>query len=1203
MYGAGRGRGRIGAVVAATALALALPAAAGPMPSWQPLDRPWGTEGLKGIGLGADGGLVVVTDTALWRAEPGGRVLTPDRRYRPPPLLPSTRVAFVPGTDELWVAEARRALRWRDGEWEEHPTTQVAPYALAFSGPDDGWIGGQNNIVERWDGRRWTPVRDPALPDVATDSALDIAPVGRGEAWLALENSPILHDTGGPLAPLPPLPDGAQVGGGLGSLSHRLCALPDGRVAFVQGDLYLWDGAGWGRIGAPGPVRLCAVDGEGQLWAAGLDGLLVRLEGGQLVRASVPNSASMSGVVFDGQGVGFALTSVDLLRTSPASEFQFHAVAPTGGIDDGGKTDHALFMALDRDPHPDLLLVTWPDDVRLFRNGGDWTFTDASEAAGIGGGIGQEGVVEACDLDGDGASEVLTWWRGEQQLHQYRNLGDGRFEEASPPGPAGAGPVTVEDLDCADLDGDGDLDVYVTCIYDDGQRPAPNLVYENRGAGRLRGVLPATRGLGGWRDWTFQSAFVDLDGDAFSELVSSVLWSRRSRVLRRLPDGRWEDATADVGLGVTAPWGNVSLPADLDGDGDFDLLMLESRGRSRFYRNDGGRLVDLPLLDGRPLTSRPSADQDALSGAAIDLDGDRDVDLLLRDPRAGARVLLNDGGLRLRDVSADAGLPVRGVRSVALADVDADGDPDLYVGRGNRYRNQLMENPRRGEGRSVRLGSLRSSVAGATVELLDQDGQLLQLLRYPDSGLGVLLAAPTGDGERLRVRLSDGTTRELPAPGPGASTLQLERGPGRLLLAARRSLHRRIAWADRDDELLRGILALLGLALVVTLARRRGTIWLSRPKYGLALLGAYAGLALATAPLAAPWRSVGLAAWLLGLAGLTWLDRRLSRLRRATWVAHFRLERNLGSGAAGTVWLARDTARNRTVALKILHPELTEKDFAPERFRREAEVGARFRHRNLVEVYEYGECQVFDGDRPRGARYLSMEYVDGRSLRAWLRERSQIPLGQACRIAVAVLRGLAAIHEAGVVHRDLKPDNVMISAGGRVKVTDYGLARGPGIATLTASTDIVGTLAYMAPEQARSPRPTAAADLWAVGVMLYEMLAGRRPYVADEALALVFLILNEDPPGLEELGVRLPGPVAAAIRRAMERDVERRWPAAADFSRVLEPYADPEVSTRLLSSARGQQEEPAGWRQALEQQTTAGGPPGLELPKAEPSDD
>src|ERR1700728_3259812 len=220
----------------------------------------------------------------------------------------------------------------------------------------------------------------------------------------------------------------------------------------------------------------------------------------------------------------------------------------------------------------------------------------------------------------------------------------------------------------------------------------------------------------------------------------------------------------------------------------------------------------------------------------------------------------------------------------------------------------------------------------------------------------------------------------------------------------------------------------------------------------------------------------------------------------------YHVRSRIAHGGMATVYLATDTRLDREVALKVMHADLArDADFVA-RFIGEAKSVAKLSHPNIVGVYDQGS----DGQY----LYLAMEYVPGRTLRELLRERGWLPWPEALAVMDPVLAALAAAHQAGIVHRDVKPENVLITADGRVKVVDFGLARASAAGGNTRAGMILGSVSYLAPEQVTGALTDARTDVYAAGIMLFEMLTGRVPFSGESPLAVAYAHVNSDvPPG------------------------------------------------------------------------------------------
>ena len=257
----------------------------------------------------------------------------------------------------------------------------------------------------------------------------------------------------------------------------------------------------------------------------------------------------------------------------------------------------------------------------------------------------------------------------------------------------------------------------------------------------------------------------------------------------------------------------------------------------------------------------------------------------------------------------------------------------------------------------------------------------------------------------------------------------------------------------------------------------------------------------------------------------------------------YRVESHLAHGGMATVYLGTDTRLDRTVALKIMHAELANDEDFVRRFVAEARSVAKLSHPNVVTVYDQGA----DGR----TLYLAMEYVPGRTLRDLLHERTRLRPREALDIIEGVLSGLAAAHGAGIAHRDVKPENVLLGPAQSIKVADFGLARLLSDVTHTKSGLLIGTAAYLAPEQVAGGRADFRTDVYATGIMLFELLTGRQPFTGDTPLAVAYRHVNEVVPAPSSLIPGLPPALDSLVALATSRDPDLRPADAGQFLRAI----------------------------------------------------
>ncbi|MGC9542044.1 protein kinase domain-containing protein [Streptomyces sp. UG1] len=267
---------------------------------------------------------------------------------------------------------------------------------------------------------------------------------------------------------------------------------------------------------------------------------------------------------------------------------------------------------------------------------------------------------------------------------------------------------------------------------------------------------------------------------------------------------------------------------------------------------------------------------------------------------------------------------------------------------------------------------------------------------------------------------------------------------------------------------------------------------------------------------------------------------------RALAGGRYQLRDLLGQGGMASVHLAYDSVLDRQVAVKTLHTELGREQAFRERFRREAQAVAKLTHTNIVSVFDTGEDTVDDMTTP----YIVMEYIEGRPLSSVfdedVRQLGAMPADKALKITADVLAALEISHEMGLVHRDIKPGNVMLNKRGVVKVMDFGIARAmqSGVTSMTQTGMVVGTPQYLSPEQALGRSVDARSDLYSVGIMLFQLVTGRLPFDADSPLAIAYAHVQEEPVAPSSINRALPPAVDALVSRALKKNPNERFPSA-----------------------------------------------------------
>ena len=269
----------------------------------------------------------------------------------------------------------------------------------------------------------------------------------------------------------------------------------------------------------------------------------------------------------------------------------------------------------------------------------------------------------------------------------------------------------------------------------------------------------------------------------------------------------------------------------------------------------------------------------------------------------------------------------------------------------------------------------------------------------------------------------------------------------------------------------------------------------------------------------------------------------------------YEVKKRIGVGGMADVYRAFDRLEGRDVAVKILKNEYTKNDEFLQRFKNESKAIAVLSHPNIVKVYD-----VSFGDR---IQYIVMEYIDGITLKEYISHQHVIPWKEAVHFTVQILQALQHAHEKGIVHRDMKPQNIMLLQDGSIKVTDFGIARFSNNETRTMTDKAIGSVHYIAPEQARGDNTDGKADIYSVGVMLYEMLTGKLPFDADSAVSVAIMQMQSDPKPLREINDKIPEGIEEITLRAMRKDPKQRYANAGEMLEAIEIFRhNPSVSFR-----------------------------------------
>ncbi len=1021
----------------------------------------------------------------------------------------ASRAALV-----LLVAAGPAAAGAPTERWEALAPPSARPIVDVVGAPDGLWVVDEAGGAWRLDGDAWSVVA------TAPGGRWDGVAVGSGAAWLWQDEPPQARPlVDGVWGPAEAIGDAPLTGLAIDRAGRAYASASEGVVwARAASRWVALGGRGRGRSVWPGPFGVFVGTETGLVAFDGADATLTTEwpAGGMLELLATADGVPLLGHTrltawVDGAFVPLGHGRVEQLVCAGSSCW---ARGPDGWLDhlkievEGGAATATVIGSAPPTPSPPLRLaavggsaVALLRDRSLVRTAPEpgVALVDASDRARLGLG-GERAGGAAGDLDGDGLDDVLLF--GPEAVTYLQRGGAlvpvglvGLDAEAL----AGAESVAV-----CDVDGNGRADVIA---WTGGRlrllRSLPGRFVDGSARSGLDAVAPGKEigaiGRIGCDD-------VDADGDL--DLLVAGRFASRSWLLRNDGVGSFspvDDPLLNADGHVTAE----IVAADLDGDGHRDLVFGDQLV-------GGGALVRGPVTAPTAWPTPPGAAGWADRALRADLDANGVDDVALVDRRVGLRWLVGDPPAVVDAPSASWG----GGPAVAVAvDLTRDGAADLVAcGSGEGRPCRLWASNQRGpRDASVALPLLGLTHAGPAI---DAGPRVLDLIAFDLAG--------DGDADLLAVR--QGPDLVLESVGPSVAPAAAWRGPG---------LWRRVWWMTALDGAVLGLGA-VGLIGVVVWARRRGVVGGVGSARG-GLVGAAALVAgwLVVAEWAAAWRvgvpvvveGLAVVAAVVGVAG--------ARRRAARRVGGYRLERLLGAGGMGRVYVAVDEVSGARLALKLVNAELLDDPDDRALFQREAEIGARVEDPRLVRIHGWGEWTVVVDGQPRPTAYLVMDLVHGATVRELLTARGALPVPEAVAIVREVALGVAALHRVGIVHRDLKPENVMVCDDGSVRVMDFGAARGVGEGRATGR-HVLGTLGYLPPEQARGGPVTGTADVFALGVTLYELIAGRRPNVVGAELT--------------PLADRLPAPIWALLVAATHPQPERR-PDAQGFADLLAPFA------------------------------------------------
>ncbi len=1018
------------------------------------------------------------------------------------------------------------------------------------------WMVGQQGHILYYDGAKWIETESPLIHkervNVYDGDLNDIAMTSVRSGWAVGRNGIIIR---------------YQFG------RWTKVESPTGQT--LQKIAMLNDSTGW-AVGNSGTILRCTnfrwenfrtdvreqfssvtVIDDQQAWIVGNNSTLLSFDGirwnqDESIKQYDDFFADIS-VVKDTSGVlhMWIIGNQGIYTTSQSLGFSFTDITNQSGLRRTGKL--GIFLNSDNNSLPDLLVANDGGSSMIYSNAGGGRFTDITTDAGLVQSPKDAVAFAVGDVNEDGEEDIF-------QLIDHRSfalyLGSSfgayrDFTERSQLQFDEIPPLTPISAKFIDLNYDGHLDLYIS-NYDHADQ-----VFSGDGTGRFQRVTAETGIAKILNHASYGASFGDLNADGRIDILLPYYVSSKGKFFSLfLNEGNFRFSGKDQPLFYSAA--DLSPTAvtlsDLNNDGHLDVYIHSQKVPPMLWINDGNaNFSDRSTAAGFVTVNVHPEPINGIVGSA-DVNNDGRMDIF-----DGSRLFLNSPGLQFTEVSERIGIQFIGTPS--FSDVDEDGDVDLFIGssrsslgKGDRaalFRNNLDEH----NFIKIRLDAsgISGSVIGAKV-----------ILRGSDSTL-VSMTVGTGGNQ-----MTNGTQNDLLfGARPGVVYTAEALFPSGIVVNASNIISGdRITIAEsnffsslvntfirsgrRTVRLLGGVMIalysvilLLIASLLVTAAKflqaqkivRHWIFWCAVLSI---FLTAVHFTVYADRTLSILFTFFG--TFTAASAGLV-SARHIVNKREARYISHFRIMELLGAGGMGKVYKAVDSETKRTVALKVLNPELLKDPENRRRLSAEGHLLASFSHPNIVKVFEIGESNE------RG--FIAMEYLEGGTLGELLERQKELSLPSVKEYLLQICSGLEEVHSKGIVHRDLKTANVMLGSDGNVRIMDFGLSKSPLVTTMTSLGTVLGTLGYVAPEQVTSLDVDRRTDIFSLGVIMYELLTGQLPFKGENEIALIHSIFNTTPALPSTLRDDVPAQWDSIVMKCLSKDMNERYSTAEDVRQAL----------------------------------------------------
>ncbi len=1082
-----------------------------------------------------------------------------DYPYSDYPIIAGNSISDIWTVNHLTHEGAYRPIlsKFTDGDRKEIPLPKVMWDEIDFAMmkglhrlPDGtAWMVGQQGHILYFDKKKWKEIESPLIHkervNVYDGDLNDIVMTSISSGWAVGRNGIIIRYRNG---------NWERIESPTEQTLQKIAMANDtsGWAVGNSGTILRYHSSQWERIETETREQLTSVTmlDEQNAWIVGNNSTLLSLNGGvwkqdETIKQYDDYFADIS-VVKDSSGLlhYWIIGNQGIYTTSQSLGFSFTDITNQSGLRRVGKL--GTFLQRHSKNYPDLVVANDGGSSLFYENSGHGTFADVTSSTALVNSPKDAVTMTVGDVNNDGETDML-------QIIDHRNFkfylgtmfgGFTDFTERSQLTFDEIGTMAAISARFVDLNNDGNLDLYIS------NNDLPDQIFVGTGAGTFE-RLHGNAGIKKILDHaSYGAVFGDFNNDLRTDILIPYYVSSNDRFFSLfLNEGEFRFTESDdpvfhssVDLSPTG----ITL-ADLNNDGNLDAFIHSQKVPPIVWTGDGqGHFTNVSAQCGfTAVNSHPEPINGIVGAGDVNNDGRMDI-------FDGSKLYLNSKEFRFTEVSERVGIQFIGTPS--FADIDDDGDLDLFIGsaraslgKGDRaalFRNNLDERTsinvditgtasnRAALGTKVTLrgsdNSLAVSTAGAGGNQLSSGSQhALHFGAIPKIQYTVTVQFPSGQTVSVNdVRAGDrvSVTETNLAAHAAANIL--------------RSVQRTLSLLTLSSILSYTVILLMLSMIIIALARAfRALSTIRHWTMISAVFLTYAVLIHSTIylPVLTAYSIVFVGTLSFSAAGL-FITRRIIEKRNAQYISHFKIISLLGAGGMGKVYKAMDSETKKTVALKVLNPELLKDPENRRRLSAEGHLLSSFSHPNIVRVFEIGESNE------RG--FIAMEYLEGGTLRERLEREKILPLPDIKTIVMQICTGLEEVHSKGIVHRDMKTANVMIGSDGNIRIMDFGLSKSPLVTTMTSLGTVLGTLGYVAPEQVTSLDVDRRTDIFSLGVIMYELLTGQLPFKGENEIALIHSIFNTVPPVPSTLRNEIPTEWDSIVMKCLAKDINDRFQTA-----------------------------------------------------------